>query len=130
MVQKEFHSERMEKSSPLNLIPAEFAALGRKRIEDFVHAQTELVDELQKANRQWFDCLEAETKLASEFAAKLTAARSIPDAMLICQDWTSRRFELMAQQGQHLLSDSQRLMQTSARLLANGWQPNGSGTSS
>jgi hypothetical protein len=36
-----------EKSSSPNLLPAEFAEMGKKRrVEDFVNAQTELVEKL------------------------------------------------------------------------------------
>ncbi|MGD0023515.1 MAG: phasin family protein [Xanthobacteraceae bacterium] len=121
MAQKESHSERTEKSPLPNLVPAEFAAIGKKRIEDFANAQTELLDKLQETNRQWFERVQSEANLVSEFASKLTAARSIPDAMTACQEWTSRRFEMMAEDGKHLFADTQKFMETGARLLSNGW---------
>ncbi len=121
MAQKESQSERTEKSSLPNLVPAEFAAMGKKRMEEFANAQTELLDKLQEANRQWIGRMQSEANLASEFAAKLTAARSIPEAMTACQEWTSRRFEMMAEDGKHLLADTQKFMETGARLLSNGW---------
>jgi hypothetical protein len=103
--------------------------MGKKRIEDFVNAQTELFEALQATNRQWLDRAQTEANLASEFAAKLTAARSIPDAMTACQDWTTRRFELMAEDGKHLLADSQKFIETGARLLSNDWLTKGGGLS-
>ena len=121
MAQKESQSERTEKSSLPNLVPAEFAAMGKKRMEEFADAQTELLDKLQEANRQWIGRMQSEANLASEFASKLTAARSIPEAMTACQEWTSRRFEMMAEDGKHLLADTQKFMETGARLLSNGW---------
>ena len=75
-----------EKSSSPNLLPAEFAEMEKKRVEDFVNAQTELVEKLQEMNRQWFDRAQSEANLASELASKLTAARSIPDAMAAYQE--------------------------------------------
>jgi hypothetical protein len=59
--------------------------------------------------------------LASEFAAKLTRARSIPEAMTACQEWTGRRFEMMAEDGKHAIADTQKFMKTGSRLLSNGW---------
>jgi len=118
-------SERTEKSLPLNASPAEFAAMGQKRMEQSVNIQTELLDKLQETNRQWLDRAQSEANLASEFAAKLMAARSIPDAMAACQEWTSRRFEMMAEDGKHLLADTQKFMEVNARLLSNSSLTNG-----
>jgi hypothetical protein len=90
-----------------------------------MNAQTELLERLKETNRQWFDRVESEANLASEFASKLTSARSLPDAMSACQEWTMRRFAMMAEDGKHVLADTQKLMETGARLLSNGWQSNG-----
>ena len=109
-----------EKSSSPNLMPAEFAEMGKRRVEEFVHTQTELVEKLQEMNRQWFDRAQSEANLASELASKLTAARSIPDVMAAYQEWASRRFEMMAEDGKHLLADTQKLMEAATRLLPNG----------
>jgi len=109
-----------EKSSSPNLLPAEFAEMGKKRVEDFVNAQTEFVEKLQEMNRQWFDRAQSEANLASELASKLTAARSIPDAMAAYQEWASRRFEMMAEDGKHLLADTQKLTEAATHLLPNG----------
>ena len=117
---KESQNERTE-TSALSSMPAEFAAAGRKRFEDFTKAQTELIEKLRELNRQWIERVQSEANLVSEFASKLSAARSIPDAMSACQEWTSRRFEMMADDGKHLLADTQKFMETSARLLSKGW---------
>jgi hypothetical protein len=129
MAQEEPHSERSEKSSPLNLNPTELAAMGMKRVEDFVHVQTELFNKLQETNQQWLERVQSEANLASEFASKLTAARSMPDTMTACQEWTSRRFEMMAEDGKHLLADTQKFMETGARMVSNGWLSSRSGVS-
>ena len=127
MTQKE--SERSGKSSPLNAMPIELAELSKKRIEEFVNMQSELLDKWQATNRQWLDRAQQEANLASEFAAKLTATRSIPEAMAICQEWASRRFAMLAEDGKRLLADSQDFMAAGARLLSNGAPLNGGGGS-
>lgn len=102
MAQMESDSELTGKSSSSTLIAAELAAIGKKRVEECINAQTELLGRLQERNQQWLDRLQQEANLASEFASKLTAARSIPDAMTACQEWTSWWFEMMAEDGKHL----------------------------
>jgi hypothetical protein len=129
MAQKESHAERTEKSSSPNLIPTEFAEVGKKRVEEFVNTQTELLEKLQEMNRQWFDRAQSEANLASELASKLTAARSIPDAMAAYQAWTSRRFEMMAEDGKQLLADTQKFMEAATRLLPNSLFKGGGGLS-
>lgn len=125
MAQKESQSERTEKFPLPNFNAAELAAVGKRQIDEFVKMQTELLDKLQEMNRQWLDRAKLNANLASELASKLTAARSIPDAMAVCQEWTSRRFEMMAEDGKHLLADTQKFMEVGAQLLSNGSLING-----
>lgn len=129
MAQKESRTERSEKTSPFSLMPAESAEMRRKRVDEFLNVQTEFMARLQETNRQWFDRAQSEANLASEFASKLTAARSIPDAMAACQEWTTRRFELMAEDGKHLLADAQKLVETGARFWSGGWLSKAGGSS-
>jgi len=119
-----------EKSSPFNFAPAEFAAMGKKQMEGFASAQSELFEKFEETRRQWLDRVQSETNLASEFASKLTAVRSIPDAMTVYQDWANRWLEMMADDRKHLLADYQTLAETGARFLSSGWQPKSPAVSS
>ena len=130
MAQKESYAERTEKTSSPNLMPAEFSEMGKKRVEEFVNTQRELLEKLQEMNRQWFDRAQSETNLTSEFASKLTAARSIPEAMAAYQEWASRRFEMMAEDGKQLFADAQKFVEAATRLLPNASLIKGGGGSS
>lgn len=127
MAQKESQGERVEKSSPFNLMPVELAAMGRKRVDEFLNAQTEFFDKLTETNRQWFDRVQSEAALSSELTSKLVAARSVPEAMAAWQEWSARRLEAMAEDGKHLFSDAQKFAETSVRLLSNGWSTKSTG---
>lgn len=127
MTQKEY--ERTGKSSPPNSTSLEFAELGKKRVAEFVNMQSELLDKLQATNRQWFDRAQQEANLASEFATKLTATRSIPEAMALYQEWASRHFAMLAEDGKHILADAQEFMAAGARVFANSGPFNGGGPS-
>ncbi len=113
----------MEKSTLPNLMSAEFAASGKKRIAEFGKAQTEFVDKLQELNRQWFERMRSEATLASEFAAQLTAARSIPEVATAYQEWANRHMEMAAEDP--VFADSQKLVEAGAHFLSNGWLSNG-----
>lgn len=129
MAQKETHSEHGDKLAFVSRTMADLAAMGQKRMEVFTHTQSELFDKLQEANQRWLDRIQVEAKSASEFASKLTGARSIPDAITAYQEWASQCFEMMTEDRKHLLDDYQNFAKMSARLLAPGWQWNGVGTS-
>jgi len=121
MAQKQPAGERSEMPVPLNLTPAELAETGKKHMEGFLRAQSEFLETLQQANRKWLDRIQTETAFVSEFSSKLSTARSLPEAMAACQDYTKRWFEMMAEDGEHLLADSKAFMETGARLVSNGW---------
>jgi hypothetical protein len=103
------------------LSPTETAAIGRRRIKQVVDAQTELFEMLEKTSRQWLDRVESEVRVASELSSRLTAARSISDAMTACHEWTSRRIEMMAEDGKHLLDDTRALTEAAARSFSHSW---------
>ena len=112
-------------SSPSNITPSEFAAMGKKRLEELVAMQTELFEKFQEMNRNWFERLQSEAALASEFTNRLTAARSIPETTTVCQDWAKRRMEMSAEDAKRLMADGQKVFQTGTNMLANGWLSNG-----
>ena len=116
------HGKGTEKFAVFNLTPADLAAEAKRRIEEFADAQTKQLDKLQETNRLWLDRMQAEANFASEFASKLAAARSLPEAMFTCQDWGKRRIEMMAEDTKHLLDDTQTFIQIGAQLLTKTWQ--------
>lgn len=110
-----------QKESKLpSLIPPEFAALGKQRLDALVAMQTELMKTLQEVNRNWFDRMQSEATLASEFAAKLSAARSISETATVCQEWATKRIEMAAEDAKRLLVDGQKFAETATRLLSTG----------
>jgi hypothetical protein len=120
MTKKEAQTDKAQKSVLPTLSPSEFAAIGKERLKQVAEMQSELFATLQELNRHWLDRMQSEATLASEIATKLTTARSIPESVMVYQEWTSRRLEIMAEDGKHLLGDAQKFMETSARLLSDG----------
>jgi hypothetical protein len=128
MAQRETNTEQVRKSEISSLVPPEFTSIGQKRVQELAATQAKLLAKLEESNRQWFERMQSEIHLASEFVSKLTSVRSFPDATAACQEWTSRRLQMMAEDGKHLFSDAQSLMETGARLLSTGWRANGGGS--
>ena len=95
----------------------------------FAKAQAQFLNKLEVTNQRWCERMQLEATLASEFASKLTMARSIPDAMTASQDWASRRLEMMAEDRDHLIADYQMFTEAGAHFLWNSWQLNSSAVS-
>jgi hypothetical protein len=110
-----------DKTFPFLLNTGDLAALNKKRIEEFVRAQTEYLDEIQVANKHWLDRIQSEANLVSELASKLSAARSMPDAMAASQDWATQYFTMLAEDGKQLADDTRKFMETGARLFSSGF---------
>ena len=125
MTQTESYAEKPRNLWPPNLIPLEFAEIGKRRVEELVEVQTELFEKLQEANRDWFHRIQSETAFAAEFCAKLTAGQSVVETLSTCQEWAWRRMEMAAEDAGRLMIDRQKFMETGARFLSNGWFSNG-----
>ena len=109
-----------DKTFPFLLNSGELAALGKKRIGEFIRVQTEILDELHEANRHWLDRFESEANLASEFASRLSSARTMPDAMAASREWATQYWAMLAEDGRHFADDTRKLMETGARLFSSG----------
>jgi hypothetical protein len=120
MAQMEGRSDELREALIPNLIPAEFAEIGKKRIEAMMEVQKELLDQFAEFNKIWFARAKSEASLASEFVAKLTAARSVPETTSACQECVGKRMEMLVDDGRQFFADSQKLLQLSTRFLMNG----------
>ena len=104
---------------------AESDTTGKQQFDAFTDIQAELFSKLQQANLRWMNTIQKRANLASEFTAKLTAARSVPETGSACQDWVRQRIEMAEEDAKQLLADSEAFMDTAARLVSNGWVLNG-----
>jgi ribosome-binding protein aMBF1 (putative translation factor) len=103
----------------------EFFQLGAKRFESLMEVHKELLDTFERVQRDRLARAMEETKLASEFAAKVAVARSIPDIMAIYQDWMTKCAQMFDEDRRKFLDDSQKVANAALSLLSNG-QGNGS----
>jgi len=117
------HKEQRAAAHPAmpNIDPAQFAEMGQKQVAALVDMQRELIGVIEEVSREWADRAQDEAKLATEFAGKLSTARSIPDATAIWHEWLTRRMEIFAEDSRRIAADSQKLMTAAARALSNGW---------
>ncbi len=95
-------------------------------MEELGSVQNELLQKFQEANLQWLERLQAEANLSADYGSRLMRAASPSEAMDILQEWTRHRFETIAEDGKRLLDDTQKFIETGARL-ANSWIARGTG---
>ncbi len=93
MAKQEALADKAQQSETPNLIPPEFAAMGKKRLDELFAAQAQQFEKLQEISQSWFNRMQSETTLASELAIKLTAARSVPEVATAYQEWATRHLE-------------------------------------
>ncbi|QHO75686.1 hypothetical protein ACH79_26720 [Bradyrhizobium sp. CCBAU 051011] len=130
MSRNDTHAGKAEQSGAPNLIPPEFAAMGKQRLDELVAAQTQQFENLREIGWSCFDRMQSEAALASELAAKLTAVRSIPEAATAYQEWATHRMEMAAEDAKRIFADAQKLTKTGTQLLSNGLRTNGHGSDS
>jgi hypothetical protein len=94
--------------------------VGTRQLEALMEVHKKLLDTFGQVQRERLARTMEETKLASEFAAKVAGARSIPDIMAIYQEWIAKCEELIAEDGRRFLQDSQKVANAALSLLSNG----------
>jgi predicted RNA-binding protein with EMAP domain len=109
-------------ANPFSFDRGEFAALGKKRLETFVHVQNELLEEIQEVNWRWLDRIQSEANLVAEYASQLSSARTIPDAMAVSRDWSAQYLQRLADDGKHFADDTRKFIETGARLFSHGFE--------
>jgi|SRR6516162_5519363 hypothetical protein len=95
--------------------------LGKEQTEAMLSMHKEVLDAYEQASRAWLARVKSEIDLWSGLAAKLSATRSVPEAMSAYQECVAQRMQMAAEDGQRLLNDCQKITQQITRSLSNGW---------
>lgn len=82
---------------------------------------SELFKTLRDIGRSWIERVSAQAERGSKLSKNLIAVDSVPAAIAVCQEWMTTEIDARAEDARQFMSDGQRLMDTGARLLANGW---------
>ncbi len=98
-----------------------FSNAGPERVQAALELQNELLKTYAQASRAWLERMQSEAALWADLGSKLTATRSIPEALEACAECVSQQMKMTAEDGQHLLDDCQRITQKVAKSLGDGW---------
>ena len=91
-------------------------------------AHSEFVNTLQDLGRDWMARATSEVELGLKLSKKLSTAHSVPDAIAAYQEWLSEEMAARSEDAHRLMSNGQKFMDTSTRLLSNGWMSTGTTT--
>jgi hypothetical protein len=99
--------------------------LGQEQSEAMLNLQKDLLGAYEEASRAWLARVQTEVDLWSGLAARLSATRSVPEAVAAYQECVAQRMKMAAEDGQRLADECQKGMNKISRALSNGW-PKGS----
>jgi hypothetical protein len=107
--------------------PMSIFKLGKERTDAMLATQNELLETYEQASRAWLARVKSEVDLWSELAKKLTATRSVPEAMQSYQECVSKRMQMAAEDVRRLSEECEKVMHKVTRSMGNGW-PTATGT--
>jgi len=94
---------------------------GQNQTEAAMALQKALLESYEDASRAWLARVQSEVALWSDLAGKLTATRSVPEALEAYSKCVSQRMQMAADDGRRLVDESQQITQKLAKSLGNGW---------
>ncbi len=101
--------------------PTPFFGFGPGQTEAATALQKELLETYEKMSHAWLARVQSEVAMWSELATKLTATRSVPEALETCSNCASKRMQMAAEDGRRLFEEGQQITQKINRTLTNGW---------
>ena len=99
-----------------------FLNWGQERTEAAMGLQKELLAAAyEEASRAWLARVQSEVALWSDLASKLTATRTVPEAIETYTQCVSQRMKMAADDGRLLADEAQKITQKITKSLGTGW---------
>ena len=89
-------------------------------IESILDMHRQLLEYAVELNQACMTRAQAESTLAMDLAAKLAAARSVPDAASAWHNCMKRQWQLNGEDARRLMEQNRRIMQVGAEIVATG----------
>jgi hypothetical protein len=98
----------------------------QQNLASLTKLQKELLQTLERIQRDQMTRAMEQTRLASEFAGSVANARSVPQIMTAYQEWFTAHTQMLAEDNRKLMSDCQNTATAMLRLLSGGFSAGGS----
>jgi hypothetical protein len=99
-------------------LPQQFVDMGKKQLQALADMQRQFWETAGKISQTWLDQSQSEAALLAELSSKIAAARSVPDAAAVYQEFASRQLQLFAESGRRMFKDGEGLIGAGGRSLA------------
>jgi hypothetical protein len=100
--------------------PAKIFNFGKESTEATLNIQKDLLDAYEQASRAWLARVQSEVDLWSQLAAKLTATRSVPEALAAYQESVAQRMQMASEDGRKLSQDCKEILDKITGSIAKG----------
>jgi hypothetical protein len=108
-------ADRPRNEKPSSATGNPFADVGSSNVAARLRLQKEMIGVLSDISQDWFARATAEADLALRLPNRLTAARSVPDAITAYQEWFGEWVARCSEDSRRLFSDSEKIVDTGAR---------------
>ena len=105
--------------------PESILNFGREQTEATLGIQKELLETYEQASRAWLARVQSEVELWSDLATRLSTTRSLPDALGAYQETVAQRLQMATDDGRHMATECQEIMEKITRSLTKGWPGGG-----
>jgi predicted phage tail protein len=112
----------LKKSNDMPVGAASFFQFGKEQTEATLKVQKDVLDAYDQASRAWLARVQTEVELWSQLASKLSATRSLPEALGAYQECVAQRIQMAAEDGRRLSDDCTEIMGKFTKSLSQGWQ--------
>lgn len=100
-----------------------FLNWGQERRDATLALQKELLASFEQSSRDWLARVQSEVALWSELATKISASRSVPEALESYTKCVSERMKMAAEDGRRLADEAQKITQKITKSLGSGGWP-------
>src|SRR5262249_31945413 len=98
-----------------------FLNWGQEQTRAALALQRELLESYEQVNRAWLARVQSEVGLWSDLATRLTATKTVPEALEAYAKCVSERMKMASNDSRLLADEAQQITQKIAKALGNGW---------
>jgi hypothetical protein len=106
---------RGERSPTASTMSPPMAELGVASVTAGWRRQKEMFDVVQDIGKEWLARATSEAELAFKLPNKLTAARSVPDALSAYHDWLGEWMDMCGEDSRRFASDTRKIIDAGVR---------------